>query len=619
MIVLSPDSLNSKRVMSEEQPKVKIIKEGVFFEAGGKRLGPYSLSDLDQVDFKSKIASMLSIEPKEILKAELRELQRPITIEELQEILGTTIKHDNPTKTIIFLNNLLTYTEEDQGNIALQSESSTGKSYIPLEIIEYFPDQEIKIYGGASPTSFFHEAGILVDENNIPIDFSKKPKKDAPLEERDAWKKKIQNSRILVDLEKKILIFLDQPHYMLLEKLRPLLSHDRKELEYNITDKSEKHGLRTKKVRIRGYPTVIFCAAKFNMDEQEKTRVWLLSPETTEDKITESLYLLAKKLGNRDAFKEELENDCRRIWLKRRIKMIKDAGIRNIIIENPDALCKRFIETHNHLIPRHQRDFPKLFSLIKAHALLNWAHREQLPNNCIKANNEDIEAGFKLYNSIATPNELGISPRIWEIYEQVMKPLFRVKNPEGLDKKDILKAHKEKFHRPLSYESLRKEIIPTLEGAGLIYQEPDPNDKRRILIYPTDVSPIFERDRQTKPFDEKYREQVSGINKNEEKPITTSQSNEWTNKSKRDFVVSWLRKLNHWPSEAEIKTFYETNQNGLGSFDSFRIIFDELKNRSVCGKCAHYKTEECIMKEPNLISPTATYALDCEAFKPKEV
>ena len=67
-------------------------------------------------------------------------------------------------------------------------------------------------------------------------------------------------------MEKKIVIFLDQPHFMLLERLRPLLSHDRKELQYKITDRSEKRGLRTKNVK--GYPTVIFCTGKLNPDEQ---------------------------------------------------------------------------------------------------------------------------------------------------------------------------------------------------------------------------------------------------------------------------------------------------------------------------------------------------------------
>lgn len=442
--------------------KVFTTKEGWYYEANGKRLGPYSVEDLNKIDFKEKMAIEIGVEIKDIVRANLKHLQRTISVEELREIISTTVKHDNPTKIITFLTMLLTFTEEDQGNLALQSESSTGKSYIPLELCQYFPKEDVHIYGGASPTAFFHEVGTWEEERKA----------------------------IIVDLEKKILIFLDQPHYTLLEKLRPLLSHDQKELMYKIVDKKQKHGHRTKTVIIRGYPTVIFLSTKFAMDEQERTRVFILSPDQSEVKIIDSINLLGKKLGNRDTFKDELQRDARRIWLKQRVSAIKNTGIRNVIIDNPDALCKAYIKSHKHLISRLQRDFPRFIGLIKAHALLNWAHRERLPNNCIKATNEDIKIGFRLYHEIATPNELGISPRIFEIYQQVINPLFKKKNFEGLDKNDILKDYRMKYHRPLSFRTLRDEILPTLEGADLVRQDIDPNDRRRTLTYPPDARDI---------------------------------------------------------------------------------------------------------------------------------
>ena len=56
----------------------------------------------------------------------------------------------------------------------------------------------------------------------------------------------------------------------------------RREAQVKITDKSQKHGLRTKNVTIRGYPSVIFCSAGLKIDEQEATRFLLLSPETNQ-------------------------------------------------------------------------------------------------------------------------------------------------------------------------------------------------------------------------------------------------------------------------------------------------------------------------------------------------
>ncbi|MHC4397921.1 MAG: hypothetical protein ACYS1A_19940, partial [Planctomycetota bacterium] len=43
---------------------------------------------------------------------------------------------------------------------------------------------------------------------------------------------------------------------------------------------------------------------------------------------------------------------------------------------------------------------------------------------------------------------------------------------------------------------LRQQIIPMLETAGLIFQEKDPTDKRKILIYPTALLTISDPDNQ---------------------------------------------------------------------------------------------------------------------------
>ncbi|MEM3579591.1 MAG: hypothetical protein QXL54_05160 [Candidatus Bathyarchaeia archaeon] len=154
---------------------------------------------------------------------------------DLVEILGSTVKYDNENKSICFLTMLLTYTDQDQINLGFIAESSTGKSYIPLELAWYFPKEDVLEYGYSSPTAFFHDYGSI---------------------EKDPFNEK--HKVIHVNLAKKILIFLDQPHDALLQRLRPLLSHDRRKITLKITDKREKSGLRTKTVVLEGFPTVIF-------------------------------------------------------------------------------------------------------------------------------------------------------------------------------------------------------------------------------------------------------------------------------------------------------------------------------------------------------------------------
>lgn len=86
-----------------------------------------------------------------------------------------------------------------------------------------------------APTAFFHDAG--------------------------EFNKELQG--YLVDLSRKYINTTNQPHSNLLAHLRPLLSHDKKEINIKITDKGEKHGLRTKNILLRGYPSVTSARQDF--------------------------------------------------------------------------------------------------------------------------------------------------------------------------------------------------------------------------------------------------------------------------------------------------------------------------------------------------------------------
>lgn len=449
-----------------------------------------NVDDIGTVFYKCQkcalVSSKLKSPEKEKLLQSLKDLQRPITLDELNEILETTVKYDATAKQITFLYQLLNYTDECQQNIGFSSESARGKSYLALELAAYFPEEDVDDRGYVSPTGFFHERGTLVDEMGQEIDFSEKPGKDSSGAEKELWRRRLETAKLRVDLSHKILIFLDQPHDQLLQRLRPILSHDKKIIEYSITDKSERYGLRTKHVQLVGYPTVIFCSAKGMLDEQEKTRLTLLSPGAEKEKLLATTKLIVEKESNRLAFLEKIKNDPKRSWLQKRVVAIKDENISDIIILNPEKLHERFLEKHKILVPRHQRDLRRLIALIKAHALLNCFSRQMNnvsnpePHKTITATEEDIEAGFQLYDKIRVPNEMGVTPEVLEIYENIIQS-----GTEGLSLKDILERYAKHYNRLLSFWRLDKEIIPTLQGAGLICEDRDPNDKRKKVFYPT--------------------------------------------------------------------------------------------------------------------------------------
>jgi len=392
---------------------------------------------------------------------------KPMSVQELVEILGLTIKRDEENKLVTFLCQLSAYTENAQYNISFNAPSATGKSYIPTEIARLFPKEDVKEIAYCSPTAFFHDAG--------------------------EWNKEMKG--YIVDLSRKILIFLDQPHNDLLARLRPLLSHDEKEITLKITDKTQKYGLKTKNVLLKGFPSVTFCTAGLKIDEQEATRFLLLSPEINQEKIREAIWEAIKKETDNDKYKEWLEENPGRKLLKKRIKAIKQENIKEIKISCPEKIKEHFLKVGKMLKPRHQRDVKRLICIVKIFALLNLWWRER-SESTITANEEDIDAAFKIWDEISVSQELNLPPYIYNLFQEVILKAWHNKNEgrsaefaeaiptQGLSRQEILQKHYEVYGRMLDTIQLRQQILPMLETAGLITQEPDQKDMRRMLVYP---------------------------------------------------------------------------------------------------------------------------------------
>ncbi|MFA4942222.1 MAG: hypothetical protein WC564_01125, partial [Patescibacteria group bacterium] len=328
------------------------------------------------------------------------------------------------------------------------------------------------------PTAFFHDVGEFNKDKNGYV----------------------------VDLSRKIMIFLDQPHTLLLQHLRPLLSHDKKEICIKITDKSQKAGLRTKNIFLRGFPAVIFCTAGLKIDEQETTRFLLLSPETNREKIRDAIYQKIKKEADSELYYLSLEDKPERKLLKERIKAIKLANINDIKIGSPEKIGEAFFTKNKILKPRNQRDIGRIISLIKAFALLNLWFREKSGSTVI-ANEDDIREAFKVWDAISESQEFNLPPFIYQIYKEVILPGWMAKGEIGLTRREITQEHLRVYGRVLADWILRQQIIPMLENAGLISQEQDANDKRKMLIHP--IAPL------AISADQNNSELGGGVNSNE--------------------------------------------------------------------------------------------------------
>lgn len=440
--------------MCAEVPTIEVMKVSLGKD-GGKDIHDF-LKMHGRDAFKQLLdhpLSAMQATAKEIGERILAQKDKfpPMGLDEVLKPLGLTIKKDDVNKSITFLCAISTYSKEDQFNLSYNGPSSTGKSFIPLEISALLPAGDVLIISYSSAKAFFHDYTYVREDGAF-----------------------------VVDLSQKLLIFLDQPHTRLLEHLRPLLSHDRKEITLKITDKN-KSGMRTKTIVLIGYPSVMFCSANLRLDEQEATRFLLLSPEISEEKIRAAIQQKIRKESDRLAYFAALENDPARKRLKERIQAIKDAAINEVKIKDPKVIEDRFLVGKDRLKPRYSRDVGRIINLIKASALLNLWHRE-VDGDDIYANDEDIDNGFKLWQEISKSQELNLPKYVYDLFVEVMEPLLEVW-PGGITKQAVIKEHLLKYGRPLEEWRLRREILPMLEMAGLIVQSDDPNDKRRKLIH----------------------------------------------------------------------------------------------------------------------------------------
>ncbi len=119
-----------------------------------------------------------------------------------------------------------------------------------------------------------------------------------------------------------------------------------------------------------------------------------------------------------------------------------------------------------------------------------WRERD---GSTITANADDVREAFKLWDKIAVSQELNLPPYIYNLYKEVILPAWETKNEAldemlakaGLSRQELLEKHFAVYGRMLDSHQLRQQILPMLETAGLIVQEQDPNDKRKMMIFPS--------------------------------------------------------------------------------------------------------------------------------------
>jgi len=439
-----------------------------------------------------------SLNPEVFPHEEVYSPFREITLEEVGRLMEGTIADDYVTKVIILLNNLLSQTEECF-NVTLSGGSSEGKTYLVLEVVSYFPQEEVIKISNPSPTAFHHENGELVDEKFNPIGdeierlghrirelesvkkAERKPKEERELLESIAKLKRLRDSaRKLIDYSGKVVVVLDVDNKGFIEKLRSVLSHDDKIIDIPITNPSTH---KTEHILIKGPFAANFATTIGHFDEQELTRNMYLSPEVTQDKLAATQKLIARKRNDSEAFERMKKSLMGYRSLVSRIELIRYKGIKKFKADFPSEnyLIDKFNSDKKFRKPRHNRDIPRLYSLSEADALLNCYNRRAVPGreDTIVFTPEDVDRAFELYGPIAEANEHNVTPELMEIHKLIVSD-----GKAGLSKDEIKDMYLKHMGYRIEDTRLVREIIPALVDAGLLSESKDQVDHRKRLYSP---------------------------------------------------------------------------------------------------------------------------------------
>ena len=381
-------------------------------------------------------------------------------VDDIAKVLDLTIKDNFENKVIIFLAMLLTYTEKLQLNIIMNAESSSGKTYLVNEVSHLFPGQDVYSYGNTSPTApYYNERFSRVDENGMEYK----------------------------DLERRILIFEDQPNHQLLANLRSFLSHDSKKTPFMLTNRNQSGRNTAQESYILGFSSVFFCSANLRIDGQEQTRSFILSPENTEETIRASVDACIYRDSNEQAYQDWLNNNEERNDLMDRIRYIKGLNVKYIDFYDKKYVRDRFYENLPFVIPGTRRKIQQFMALAKGIALLNAPFR--MVDGKIIATNKDVDEAVKIWGPIKESMSYGLPQEILNFYKAYIqqacleKKDFR-RGEDGITQDELATYYFDQNGHGPNFEMIKKVYIPTLKRVKFIRYERDKNNGQRWLITP---------------------------------------------------------------------------------------------------------------------------------------
>lgn len=128
------------------------------------------------INFIKKLEEPLPVTEPNLEAAEVKreDLEARIANRDYAELFIKTAKRtvkqeDSLIRQILYCG-MSTYTN-DPVNLGIVAPTSEGKTYPVIEVMNFFPKEDIWYVGSMSPKVLIRQQGVLVDNNNEPIDY----------------------------------------------------------------------------------------------------------------------------------------------------------------------------------------------------------------------------------------------------------------------------------------------------------------------------------------------------------------------------------------------------------------------------------------------------------------
>jgi len=349
------------------------------------------------------------------------------------------IAKDKPMRRTAFRTFVSAFTD-DPLNFGLLGRDSIGKSYVSATVGSILDSSKIWFLGGLSPTALVYDYG-----------------------EYDKSK-----GAFVVDMTGVSLLFLDPPNPDTWAKLRPILSHDKEEIMFRITQKTGKGTLKTMRCIIRGWPAVVQCAAETGYKSGEySTRFLTGTPEISKEKTREGMRRSAQKARRPKEFLFGVGKA--RIWSALYRLLEEEAPIK-VSIPFAEVLAEEMTVRG----PETMRFFNMLLRLIKANAALHMHQRKRDADGYLVAEPKDLEQLLEDFEEVAATSFYGVSGDALLLYNNL-------KGKKDLKYEDIEEAAREVFGAETREDTIRRLYIKRLVEAGYLSEKSDPSDKRRTI------------------------------------------------------------------------------------------------------------------------------------------